>query len=114
MEIHSFIVFCIYFHLALFPYTASGRFEVSLEIGEKLKLDEETNGWFRGASISSATSKKGIFPANYVKYADTIQELEMDTDILLMEIQKTFKNWQFELQKSLDVRIPIFYHIYTF
>lgn len=76
---------------------------MSLEIGEKLKLEEETNGWYRGTSLSSSATKRGIFPANYVKFADTIQELEMDTDVIIMEIQKTFRSWQVELQKTLDV-----------
>jgi hypothetical protein len=71
---------------------------MTVQVGDKIKLEEETIGWYKGIIVSS--NKKGIFPgmppssapscwcntASYAKVGDNFPSLEMDTDVILMEL----------------------------
>jgi hypothetical protein len=42
--IYSILIGGVFFFLALYPYSANGRYELSLAVGEQLKLEEEISG----------------------------------------------------------------------
>lgn len=92
--------------VALFTFSANGRSEVSLEIGQKIKLEEYNgNGWLRGTPLVDGIenpSQKGIFPANFMKIGDSLNSLEMDTEVILMELQKILFESQTEMSTSIN------------
>ncbi|PRP86041.1 hypothetical protein PROFUN_05812 [Planoprotostelium fungivorum] len=77
--------------IALFPFSGEGRLEVSLEVGDELRIEEETEGWFKGINLTKSGKREGrihgVFPAAYVKYGDSLETLKLDQHVLLVETQ---------------------------
>jgi hypothetical protein len=91
------------FAVALYFYTAGSKHELSLNIGDQIQVEEETEGWYRGYLIKSATSspnKKGIFPRSYVKLLDTLNNSHLDTDVVLSQIHQSLSEWGVLLKNS--------------
>eukprot|EP00026_Physarum_polycephalum_P000320 Phypoly_transcript_00320.p1 GENE.Phypoly_transcript_00320~~Phypoly_transcript_00320.p1 ORF type:complete len:1049 (+),score=204.31 Phypoly_transcript_00320:149-3295(+) len=84
------------FAVVLYFYTAGSKHELSLNIGDQLQVEEETDGWFKGFLVKSATSspnKKGIFPKSYVKLLDSLAGCHLDTDVVLSQIHQALSEW---------------------
>lgn len=89
--------------LALYAFKGDGKNELSLEVGDRLKIEEETKGWFKGCSLVNPT-KRGIFPANYVKTGDSLDALQKTPDVTIMAAQYTAKEWVEEINQLAQVR----------
>lgn len=88
----------------MYPYKADGKFEISLEVGEKLKIEEEIKDWYKGSSLTFP-NKKGIFPANHVKYGDSLDSLQRTHDVAIIMAQFIAHEWVKELKQLAEVRI---------
>ena len=57
---YDFYLFAI---IAIQRFEPQGKYQVRLQLGDKIKIQEQTEHWFKG--IVLATRKKGVFPKVY-------------------------------------------------
>jgi hypothetical protein len=79
-----------------FPFTANGPNQLTLNLGDTVKIHEEySRSWYRGCIMGQ--KKKGIFPQSFVQ----LQSREKDP--LIMEIKGLAKEWNLRLLKLYKV-----------
>jgi hypothetical protein len=61
------------FMIALYPFETANRYEVSLAVGDKIQIEEEIKGWYKGTVVQSQRNpdnvqKKGTFPGKDIPF----------------------------------------------
>lgn len=76
------------FATAIHTFKAQGKYQVSLRVGDKIKVQEQCPAWLKGVVLSSGL--KGIFPKSYVKTSARLQE---DNDEVMEELATALWEW---------------------
>ena len=92
------------FATAIHPFEPQGKYQVRLQLGDKIKLQEQNNMWFKGIVLS--TRKKGIFPQSFVHVTKKLYENEDDA---MKELQVALWEWVGLLKAYYQVCIIIFF-----
>ena len=79
---------------AVYTFEAAGPFQVSFMVGDRIKIEERIEGWFKGIVLSNG--KKGIFPMSFVQVSE---KNGPKSDPFAEEILNTCWEWC-DLQKS--------------
>lgn len=79
---------------AVYTFEAAGPFQVSFMVGDRIKIEERIEGWFKGIVLSNG--KKGIFPMSFVQVSE---KNGPNSDPFAEEILNTCWEWC-DLQKS--------------
>lgn len=93
-------------HTAIASFRAGGPFQVSFAIGDKIKVQEQIKGWYKGIILS--TGMKGIFPMSYVAAVHS----SVNADPVLQEVSSTLYEWTGLLRSYYkDGKMPEFTNI---
>eukprot|EP01113_Clastostelium_recurvatum_P012706 TRINITY_DN1660_c0_g1_i2.p1 TRINITY_DN1660_c0_g1~~TRINITY_DN1660_c0_g1_i2.p1 ORF type:complete len:1788 (-),score=598.32 TRINITY_DN1660_c0_g1_i2:101-5464(-) len=86
--------------LAIHFFTAGGNYQVSLNIGDLVQIEEHTEDWYKGYLITSkgtmVQKRRGIFPKIYVKLLDpgtSPAAIAIDQDVILNQIYQVVEEW---------------------
>lgn len=77
--------------VAVADFTPNGRHQIQLEFGDKMRVSERLEGWYRGVNLSSG--EKGIFPVCNVRFKET-----EDADPVIKELHSVLREWTLLLQ----------------
>eukprot|EP00512_Aurantiochytrium_limacinum_P012337 CAMPEP_0171575650 /NCGR_PEP_ID=MMETSP0961-20121227/6115_1 /TAXON_ID=87120 /ORGANISM="Aurantiochytrium limacinum, Strain ATCCMYA-1381" /LENGTH=313 /DNA_ID=CAMNT_0012131269 /DNA_START=1175 /DNA_END=2112 /DNA_ORIENTATION=- len=84
---------------ARFEFVAKGKYQISLEAGDLVSVQEFSSGWFKG--VQMRTGQRGIFPAAFIELFDGQQPGNSDSDPkdddLCLEVDKVLREWSREL-----------------
>ncbi len=89
------------YYIAIYNFAGSTPHQLSFNVGELLRVEEETQGWYRGAVVTDqGENKTGLFPANYVKLKT---ESPVTADWAINEISQVLREWLILMKKQLKV-----------
>jgi len=108
---------------AKFAFTASGKYQISLQVEEHVYMEEVCAGWFKGSR--SSDNKQGMFPVAYIivetklpTETEFVNNNKKNTkkDTLFEDVNKAIRDWTkammnhfqdrtkyFSLQQRIDV-----------